>query len=466
MTIDTDIDEISTEDRDETRCRTRESRALKGTYFVIAFYGLALALRMVSSVVLTKLYAPEMFGLMTLITTVIVGLTLFSHIGLEDSIISNPRGDDEAFINTAWTIQVLRGVGVWLVTLLLAWPVAHFYGQPSLILLLPVVGLSCVIGGFSSPKLLTLSRHLGVGRISALELISQFVLFAVSLGWAYFYQTVWALAIGRVVSELARTAVSYWITKEGVKPRFVLERESVQALVSFGRWILIGTILTYLASQSDRLILPKLTSLEVLGVYGIAFSLSDLPRQIIQMFSSKVGFPFIAKFAHRPRPEFRAVLLKYRMLVLAVGAVLLTCTICLGDVFVLHVYRKVYHDAAWMIAIFGIGLWHTLLYNTITPAIFSLQKAHYNAFGYLLYCIALFTLLPLGFYEFGLVGAVAAVSFSDLPMYFVNVFASQRQGLGMLRQDGYMTAFFLCTLAAGFAIRHAFGLGLPFPALP
>ena len=139
MTIDTDIDEISTEDRDETRFRTLESRALKGTYFVIAFYGLALALRMVSSVVLTKLYAPEMFGLMTLITTVIVGLTLFSHIGLEDSIISNPRGDDEAFINTAWTIQVLCGVGVWLVTILLAWPVAHFYGQPSLILLLPVV---------------------------------------------------------------------------------------------------------------------------------------------------------------------------------------------------------------------------------------------------------------------------------------------------------------------------------------
>jgi hypothetical protein len=158
-------------------------------------------------------------------------------------------------------------------------------------------------------------------------------------------------------------------------------------------------------------------------------------------------------------------LIKYRAMVLAVGAILLTGTICLGDVFILHVYRKAYHDAAWMIAIFGVGLWQTLLYNTITPAIFSLQKAHYNAFGYLLYCITLFILLPFGFYEFGLVGAVAAVAVSDLPMYFVNVYASQREGLGMLRQDGYMTLFFIGTLSAGFAIRHAFGLGLPFPAL-
>jgi O-antigen/teichoic acid export membrane protein len=466
MTVDTDIDEITTEDRDEARFKTLESRALKGTYFIVAFYGLALAIRLLSSVVLTRLYAPEMFGLMTLITTVIVGLNLFTHIGLEDSVIANARGDEEAFVNTAWTIQVLRGVGVFLVTVLLAWPVAHFYGQPSLMLLLPVVGFGCVIGGFSSPKLLTLSRHLGVGKLSLLELVSQVVLFAVSYAWARYYPTVWALAVGRIVSEVARTICSYWLTREGVRPRFVLEKASVQALVSFGRWILVGTILTYLANQSDRLILPKLTSLEVLGVYGIAFSLSDLPRQIIQMFSSKVGFPFIARFADKPRPEFRAVLVKYRMMVLAVGAVLLTTTICLGDVFILHVYRAAYHDAAWMIAIFGLGLWHTLLYNTITPAIFSLQKAHYNAFGYLLYCITLFILLPVGFIQFGLAGAVAAVAISDLPMYFVNVYASQRQGLGMLRQDGYMTVFFVLTLAAGIGIRHAFGLGLPFPGMP
>jgi len=204
----------------------------------------------------------------------------------------------------------------------------------------------------------------------------------------------------------------------------------------------------------------------MLGIYGIAFSLSDLPRQIISMFSSKVGFPFIAKFAHQPRPEFRKILVKYRMMVLAAGAILLSFTICVGDIFILHAYKPAFHDAAWMIAIFGIGLWHTLLYNTISPAIMSLQKAHYNALANLLYCIALFTLLPLGYHFFGMAGAVAAVAISDLPVYLVNVYASYRQGLGMIQQDALMTLFFLGTLAAGFAIRHAFGLGLPFPALP
>jgi O-antigen/teichoic acid export membrane protein len=398
-----------------------------------------------------------------------VGLTLFSHIGLEDSVIQNPRGDEEPFLNTAWTIQVLRGIGLWLVMMIVAWPIARFYDQ-RLLWLLPFVGFASVISGFSSPNLLSLSRHLGVARSSLLEFICQFTQYGVAIGWAFFDRTIRALVVARLASELVRVLLSYRIIKGGVRPRFLLEREALRSLLTFGRWILIGTALTFLANQSDRLILPKLlpksTAFQELGVYGIAFALSDLPRQIITMFSSKVGFPFIARFVHQPRPEFRKVLLKYRMMVLAVGAVLLTFTICFGDIFILHVYKKPYHGAAWMIAIFGLGLWHTLLYSTTSPAIMSLQKSHYNALANLLYFLALVFLLPLGYGYFGIVGAVTAVAISDSPMYLVNVWASYREGLGMLRQDGLMTLVFVGTLALGFAIRHAFGLGLPFPGIP
>jgi len=467
MTIDTEVDLVTAEVPEEVSHRSLEKRAIKGTYFIVGFYGLALAIRFGSSIILTHLFAPELFGLMALMTTVIVGLSLFSHIGLEDSVIQNPRGDEEIFVNTAWTIQVLRGVGLWLLTIALAWPIVKFYPQIHTVWLLPLLGLCCVISGFASPKMLTMSRHLGVGRLSLLELLSQIMVFGGTWAFARFYSpTIWALLFGRVLSEVVRTIASYYIIKVGIRPRFVLERSSMKSLVQFGRWILVSTSLTFLASQSDKLVLAKLTTLQMLGVYGIAFSLSDLPRQIIQMFSSKVGFPFIAKFSQKPRPEFRQVVLKYRMLVLAVGAVMLTFTICIGDLFIKHVYDKRYHDAAWMIALFAIGLWHTLLYNTLTPGIMSLQKSEYQAIGNFFYCVALFGLLPVGFLYFGMVGAVAAVAISDLPVYVVNVYGAYRLGMGMLRQDGMMTAFFLLTLAAGLGIRHALGLQLPFPAMP
>ncbi|MFT4114986.1 oligosaccharide flippase family protein [Silvibacterium sp.] len=441
--------------------RSLEKKAVKGTYFVTIAYGLALSLRLVSSIVLSRLFAPDLFGVLALVTTFIVGLNLFSHIGLETSVIQNPRGDDPDFLNTAWTIQVLRGLGVFVLTIPLAWPVAHFYHEPRMIWLLPAIGFGSAIAGFTSPSMMTLARHLGVGRLSLNELLQQVVQFAVTLIWALFQPSLMALVAGRIVSELVRMAVSYMMMPE-IRPRFRWEKQAVHDLVTFGRWILIGTALTFLALQSDRLILGKLVTFGMLGIYGIAFSLSDIPRQIILQFCSRVGFPFIAKFSDRPRPEYRTILRKYRLPVLAVGGLLLITVICSGDLFILRVYDKRYHEAAWMIGILAIGLWHTLLYSTAYPAVLSLQKSHYNAIAYLTYCITLFIALPLGYHWLGMAGAVVAVAFSDLPVYFVTLFSAHREGVGLLSQDVGMTLAFLASLALALTLRTWAGFSLPF----
>jgi O-antigen/teichoic acid export membrane protein len=464
MAIGANRAEGLTQQASDARHRKLEKQAIKGTVYVVGYYGIAMALRLVSSVVLARLFSPEYFGLMTLLTTVLVGLNLFSHIGLADSIIQSPRGDEAIFVNTAWTLQVLRGGGLWLITILLAWPVARFYHEPRMIALLPALGFSCVIAGVSSPSLLTLARHMGVGRLSALELLGQIVQFVVTLAWASIDPSLWALVGGRIASELARMSGSYYLIPE-LRPRFVLDKESTDAIFRFGKWILIGTALTFLAQQSDRLILGKLTSIQTLGVYGIAFALSDLPRQIIGLFCTRVGFPFIARFAGQPRPEYRAVFLKYRLPVLAVGGLGLVIVICTGDQLVLHLYDKRYRDAAWMVGILALGLWHTTLYSTVSSAILALSKAHYNAAANLVFVVSLFVLIPLGFHYHGMLGAVVAVAVGDLPVYFVVQYAAYREGVGTLFQDALTTCAFLVTLACALAFRFALGFSQPFPGI-
>jgi O-antigen/teichoic acid export membrane protein len=444
--------------------RSLEARALKGTYLIVAWYGLSMVLRLLSSVVLTRMFVPAYFGLMALMTTVIVGMNLFSHVGLQDSVIQHPRGDEPAFLNTAWTLQVIRGAGITLLTIPLAWPIARFYHEPQIITVLPALGLGCLIAGVSSPSLLTLTRHMGVGRLSVLELLTQFVQFAVTLLWASIQPTIWALVAGRIAAELARTAASYYMLPE-LRPRFTWDQESIRDLVNFGRWILIGTALTFVALQSDRLILAKLVSFQLLGVYGVAFALSDIPRQIILQFCSRIGFPFLAKFSGDARGEFRSMLLKYRLPVLSIGGILIIALVLVGDVFILHVYTKPYHGAAWMVGILAIGLWHTMLYSTVSPAVFALQKSHYNALANLAYCITLYVGLPVGFHLMGMLGAVIAVAASDLPVYFVTAYGAYREGVNTLRQDALLTGAFFSTLGLALAARAALGFGWPFPGL-
>jgi len=112
-----------------------ESKAMRATFWTVMDYGCSMALRVVNSLVLTRLLMPESFGLMALVTTLVVGISLISDLGLGPSVIQSPRGDEPALLNTVWTLQVLRGIGIFAVSLMLAWPMPLIYHEPRLMAL-------------------------------------------------------------------------------------------------------------------------------------------------------------------------------------------------------------------------------------------------------------------------------------------------------------------------------------------
>ena len=143
--------------------------AVRGAVWTIASYGLSQVLRLGSNLILTRLLVPEMFGLMSLVYVFITALHLFSDLGIGTSLIQNKRGEEPDFLNTAWTLQVCRGVILWFCTLFLAWPIAHLYQQPQFLWLLPVVGLGTVISGFNSTSVFTLNRNMAFGQLAILS---------------------------------------------------------------------------------------------------------------------------------------------------------------------------------------------------------------------------------------------------------------------------------------------------------
>jgi O-antigen/teichoic acid export membrane protein len=190
-----------------------------------------------------------------------------------------------------------------------------------------------------------------------------------------------------------------------------------------------------------------------LGVYGIAYSVSDIPRAVINAFAQKVGYPFIARLVHLPLVEFRRVFLRYRLRALLAGAFLLCLMVHLGGFLVTRMYDRRYHAASWMVPVLALGLWHTLMYATTMPALFSLGKSQYSAFGNALYCVTVVTAIPVAFHFLGMFGAVVAVAAGDLPLYFVTVTGASREGISTWRQDLQATGIFLALLGLGLALR-------------
>jgi O-antigen/teichoic acid export membrane protein len=106
-----------------------------------------------------------------------------------------------------------------------------------------------------------------------------------------------------------------------------------------------------------------------------------------------------------------------------------------------------------MIPILALGLWHTLLYSTLKPGLYSVGKTNYNAIGNAFYLVCTLVLLPVGFRFWGMTGAVIAVAASDFPLYVVNSWGAYREGISSWSQDAKATAVFIALLLAGYYLR-------------
>ena len=434
--------------------------AIKGVVWTVASYGSSQIIRFASNLILTRLLLPELFGLVGLAYVFIAGIGLFSDIGLGPSIIQNKRGEDPQFLNTAWTLQVIRSFFIFISLIIITQPVASFYGDPRLQWLIPVIGINSLIGGFNSTATSILNRQMAVKRVVIFELGIQIVSTIVMVVWAWFDRSIWAIIAGGFTASITELVWSHFLIR-GKSNRFAWDKEAAKEIFSYGKWIFFSTALFFLCSQADRLILGKIFTLTMLGIYGIAFTLGDMPRQVIIAISGRVIFPSISMLADLPREELRAKILNNRKLILIPLAVGLAIFVSFGDQLILTLYRKEYIAASWMMPILALGIWHTTLHNIMGSCLLAVGKSQYPALGNLLTFVNLCVTIPLGYHLKGNLGAVIAVALGDLPTYAVTNYGLWREGLTCFWQDIQLTALFLGVLATLLWCRVSFGLGLP-----
>ncbi len=437
-----------------------KKQAIRGTIWTIAGYGMSQVLRFGSNLILTRLLMPELFGLMALVQVFITGLNLFSDIGIRPSIIRSDRGDDPVFLNTAWTIQVIRGFGLWIGCLIIALPVANYYDDPRLIWLIPLVGFSTIISGFNSTSLASLNRHLKVGKLAVFELSIQVVSLAILIIWAWLSPTIWALVGGNLISLLLMALWSHRLNS-GKPNSFAWNKDVVREIASFGKWIFVSTAMTFLASQADRILLGKFFSLEVLGIYVVAFTFADIPRQVSLKIGTKVIYPAISQLIDLSRTELKAKIAKKRWQMLMMLAAIVAILFCFGDIVILQLYDDRYKPAAWMLPVLALGLWPLLLCTTIDRFLMAIGKPGYLAFGNFLKFVYMIIAIPLAFSNMGILGAIIAIAFNDLPYYLAVHYGLWREKLVLISQDFQATIILVISILLILAIRYMANFGTP-----
>jgi O-antigen/teichoic acid export membrane protein len=434
--------------------------AMRGAIWTMLGFGTSQMLRLGFNLIVTRLLYPELFGLISIVFTVVTGLALFCDAGIEPGVIRDPRGGEPDFLNTAWTMQIVRGFGIAVFCALIAWPVSLFYADRRLLWILPVIGLANLASGFNSTSLLTLRRNMRIRQLVTVEIGTQILSGAVMIVWARLSPTYWALVAGAVAAAAIRMAWSHWLLSER-HDRLMWERRAVHELLHFGRWVWISSILLFLAAQIDRLILGKLVSWQTLGIYGLAAAIAEVPRTLVGALNNDVIYPSFAKSVVLPRAELRARIVRHRWPLLVVMAVGIAALAVIGDGVMRFLYDKRYASGAWMLPVLALGIWPSALAGTVDSSLFAIGQPRYAASANLLKTLFTAIGLPIGFLLMGTAGAVLVVAMNDLPYYGRIAHGLWREGLSTWQQDLKATLLLAAILALGLLIRSALNLGTP-----
>lgn len=411
-----------------------------GSWIAAAFIILQI-LRLGTNIGMAHLLAPQLLGVMALINTLRTGGELLTDIGIGQSIVNSRDGDKPYFFNTAWTLQIIRGFGLFGMALLATYPLVRIYDDPLLATVLPVAACIFIITGFYSPARFLLQKRIAARRLAGFQLAGGICSTVIHLALAWYLQSIWALVFALLLSAIVEVVLSHFMLNWRMLA-LRLDRSAFKAIFGFGKWVFLSTLVFFSASNFDRLYLADAVPFAVLGVYGIARTLADTAMNMTQHLSSQILFPKVSGSLLRG-PDLRIALASTRRAVVWVIAFGMAGAISMADWFIYLAYDERYHAAAFFLSVLLAGGWFGMLSAFSESILMGIGKPSNVALGNSFKLLFIVAAVPFVLPSYGMGAAVMVFAAVEGVRYLVLAIRQRAYGLSFWGQDLAATAGFV-----------------------
>ncbi len=269
-----------------------KGKAITGGTWLLLTRLLHSVLQFIRTVILARLLVPHDFGLFSVAILALFLVQQFSNLGFTSALIQK-KGNIAPYLNTVWTINIIKGAAIALLLFLTAPLLGTFFESVEAISVIRAMALIVVLQSLSNvavvyfDKELTYKKYLffTIGRTLA-ELI-------VGVSAAILLQNVWALVLGLLAGELTACIISYAIYS--FRPRFALDTSMAKELFVFGKWLFGSSALVYLTTQGSSIFVGKYLGLATLGIFHMAYRFTGMISNELVFPVLKVTFPVYAR---------------------------------------------------------------------------------------------------------------------------------------------------------------------------
>lgn len=263
-------------------------KVVQGGIWIFGFRTISKILGFIRTIVLARLLSPIDFGLFGISLLALSILETFSQTGVQPALIRK-KDNIQSYMDTAWTISVIRGVILFLILIISAPVFAKFFNSPQATTIIRVIAISTLISGFKNIGLIFFEKELEFKKLFVFEISGALTDVTVALVLAFYLKSVWALVWAGLAANFVRLFMSFFI--QSYRPQFSFNKEKFKDLFAFGRWVLGSSILIFLVNQGDDIFVGKMIGVSALGFYQMAYLISNLPATEITNVISQIAFP-------------------------------------------------------------------------------------------------------------------------------------------------------------------------------
>ena len=314
----------------------------RGALFSSGAQGVSFVLRTVSMVILARLLFPKDFGLVGMVTAATGFIGLFRDAGLSLATIQRDTLTKGHVFTLFW---VNLAVGCFLATMsaILAPVLVSFYHEPRLFWITVTLGIAFIFQGGSAQHRAILQRKMRFRQLAIIDTVSWAgsIVLAVSMAATGFgYWAIVAMTMGPTVLN----SIGTWLV-EGWMPGAPGPLADIVSMLRFGGAISLNTVLSYLASNTDKILLGRFWGAEALGIYGRAYQLVNLPTENLNATLALVAFPALSRLQNEPE-RLRNYFLKGYRLFLSLSVPITVSFALFADDIILVFLGQRWHESA------------------------------------------------------------------------------------------------------------------------
>jgi O-antigen/teichoic acid export membrane protein len=413
----------------------------KAAVFFISTNTISTLFKFVSTIVLTRLLAPEAFALIGIVTSVMFVIQLVSDIGFRSYLLRHSTDPTPELVSNLWLIQVARGIVLTVLGMSIAGPVSHYISIEGFESGVRVASLMFVINGFASLSPILHEKKGLVTRPILLEFLAGLLGSIAMLALTIVYKNVWCVIVGALFPPILSLIFSYVFYRR-FQVFMKLDSALTRDFFNWAKFIVPSSIITIFVVQSDKFILSEILSAEQLGFYFMALNISMIGTYFIKQFSNAIIAPALAQNPNASDLELHLTFYNTKHNLLILCAIGLGISIAASYWFVGLIYDERYTPVGFLLAILLLRAVLNIWSQPIEIYLISRGYVKSTLIGNVLRAVWIASFLFPAYYYVDFLGVILVFVSSEVPVFLYFSYKARVHGaISWIKESHYALSF-------------------------